>query len=479
MFSFFKNKKVPAETNTVDEKSKGKNESSVSMGIGFAAAESAKMSTQMAAEKFVKPDKFDRSILDSTAKKNVKIDSFKTGVEVRDPYTGDILTLTKTEARMKYGDDWIKHLAEVDHKVPLEKRYAQTKDNPWLTNDNIRASSNSSDNLEVVSRKFNNAKRSRINEEFVTDDAYLEKTGVKLSVDGKSKAITNAKEAQKSLKWRDFNDSASNIIKTGHSAGKAAAQNAGITGITMSGIMNMTAVIRGEKSAEDAIVDTAVDGGKAAVTGYIMGGGLTTISHTLSSSSSTFLKALSESNVPGQVITAVIVMGDTLKRYGNGEITTQECLIELGNKGLNFATMGYSMTVGQALIPIPVVGAAIGALVGSVITSEYYNRLMAALQNKELEHQERLRIIAECKAAANEARAYRKELESYLAIYFHEYQDCFDEALSTIYTAFELGDANGVIAGANQVTRKLGGKVHFENMSEFEAFLFDDSTDIL
>ena len=90
-----------------------------------------------------------------------------------------------------------------------------------------------------------------------------------------------------------------------------------------------------------------------------------------------------------------------------------------------------------------------------------------------------MRIIAECKAAANEARAYRKELESYLAIYFHEYQDCFDEALSTIYTAFELGDANGVIAGANQVTRKLGGKVHFENMSEFEAFLFDDSTDIL
>ncbi|WP_312060805.1 hypothetical protein [Anaerotignum sp.] len=475
MFNFFKKK---TSTEIIDEKED--DESSISLGAGVAATESARVSTQAAAQKFAKPTKYDRSILDDGAAKiNSKKNAFKSGVEVKDQYTGDALTLTKAEAKMKYGDDWTKHLAESDHKISLKKRYEQTKDNPWLSNDNIKASSNSSDNLEVVSRKFNNAKRSRSNEEFVTDDTYLEKTGVKLSEQGKSKAIESEKKIQKVLKRRDFKDSTGNILKTGHNAGKAAAKNSGVTGMTMSGIMNFTAVIKGEKSAEDAIADTVVDSGKAAATGYIMGGGLTTISHTLTGSSSKFLRALSESNVPGKIITAVIVTGDTIKRYGDGEITTQECLIELGEKGLNFATTGYSMAVGQAIIPIPVVGAAVGALVGSVITSNYYNQLMTSLQNKQLEHQERLRIIAECEKATREARAFREELEIYLSSYFREYQDCFDDALSTIQMAFEIGNAEGVITGANQITCKLGGKVHYDNMNEFKDYLFDDTTDIL
>lgn len=478
MFNFLKKKKT-AEI-VVAEQEKEQEDGSVEIGSGFAAVKSARASTQAAAQKFAKPAKYDRSLLDDgTAKLNAKKAAFQSGVTVKDPYTGDVLTLTKAEARMKYGDNWTKHLAEADHKIALKKRYEQTKDNPWLTNDDIKASSNSTDNLEVVSRKFNNAKRSRSNEEFVTDDEYLQKTGVKLSEKGKQKAIESEKATQKALKRKDFRDSTRNLIKTGHNAGKAAAQNAGITSLTMSGILNITAVIKGEKSAEDAIADTVVDTGKAAATGYAMGGGLTTISHSLSGSSSKFLRALSESNVPGKVITAVIVTGDTLKRYGNGEITIQECLIELGEKGLNFATTGYSMAVGQALIPIPVVGAAVGALVGSMLTSNYYNQLITTLQTKELEHQERLRIIAECERAAQEARAFREELEKYLQSYFREYQDCFDDALATIHTSFQMGDADGVIAGANQITRKLGGNVRYNNMSEFKNYLLDDSTDIL
>lgn len=478
MFNFLK-KKSTTEI-VVVEQDKEQKDGSIEIGSGFAAVESARASTQVAAQKFAKPTKYDRHLLDDgVAKLNVKKVAFKSGVTVKDPYTGDVLTLTKAEARMKYGDDWTKHLAEADHKIALEKRYEQTKDNPWLTTDDVKASSNSTDNLEVVSRKFNNAKRSRSNEEFVTDDEYLQKTGVRLSEQGKKKAIESEKAAQKALTHKDFRDSARNLLKTGHNAGKVAAQNAGITSMTMSGILNMTAVIKGEKSAEDAIADTAVDTGKAVATGYAMGSGLTIISHSLSGSSSKFLRALSESNVPGKVITAVIVMGDTLKRYGNGEITTTECLGELGEKGLNFAVTGYSMTVGQALIPIPVVGAAVGALVGSILTSNYYNQLVTTLQTKNLEHQERLRIIAECEQAAQETRAFREELETYLQSYFRDYKDCFDDALTTIQTSFQMGDADGVIVGANRITRKLGGKVRYNNMSEFKSYLLDDSTDIL
>ncbi|WP_349401470.1 hypothetical protein, partial [Clostridium perfringens] len=76
-------------------------------------------------------------------------------------------------------------------------------------------------------------------------------------------------------------------------------------------------------------------------------------------------------------------------------------------------------------------------------------------------------------------RAFRAELESYLQSYFREYRDCFDEALSEIQYGFQSGDADSVILGANQITRKLGGRVYYETVEEFKDFLADDSTDIL
>lgn len=478
MFDFLKKKKKDMPPSSLDQEKEA--DTPITIASGLTTTESAQISTQAAAQKFAKPTRYDRSVLDdSAAKRNIKTAAFRSGMTIKDPYTGDVLTLTKAEAKTKYGDNWTKHLAEADHKISLKKRYEQTKENPWLTNDDIKNSSNSTDNLEVVSRKFNNAKRSRSNEEFVTDDEYLNKTGVSLSKAGKEQAIKSEKISQKILKRKDLSDSARNIVQTGHNAGITAAKSAGTMGLTMSGIMNITAVIRGEKSAEDAVTDTIVSAGKSAATGYVMGGGLTTISHTLSGSSSKFLRALSESNVPGKVITTVMVMGDTLKRYANGEITTQECMIELGEKGLNLATAGYSMAVGQALIPIPVVGAAVGALVGSMITSSYYRQLITTLQTKELEHQERLRIIAECEEASRQARLFRQELENYLSSYFKDYQDCFDEAIALLQTSFQTGDTNGIIEGANQITKKLGGKVYYNNMDEFEEYLFDDSTDLL
>ncbi len=137
------------------------------IAAGLSATNTTQAMVQQAAKTFAKPSTFtgNRSLFDSgVAKVNTKKTAFGSGNPVVDPYTGDRLVLTKREARMLYGEDWTKHLAESDHIIPLEKRFDQTKKNPWLTTDDIKNTSNSKDNLEVVSRKYNNAKRSRTNE---------------------------------------------------------------------------------------------------------------------------------------------------------------------------------------------------------------------------------------------------------------------------------------------------------------------------
>ena len=269
------------------------------------------------------------------------------------------------------------------------------------------------------------------------------------------------------------------ILETGHNAGKDAAKNSGMTAITMSGIMNIVSVIKGEKDSEEALEETIKEGGEAAITGYLMGGGMTVVGQSLSYSSSKFVQALAENNVPGKIITAVMITGDTLKKWGEGEITTQECILQLGDKGLNMATMGYSMAVGQAVIPIPIVGGAVGALVGSMLTSELYNELINELNVKQLEHEERMKIISECNEIIVQAEKYKTELRNYLDAYFEDYKNCFDDAMSTMHVAYQMGDVEGVVASANEITRKLGGNVPFETVDEFASFLDDDSIDSL
>lgn len=295
----------------------------------------------------------------------------------------------------------------------------------------------------------------------------------------RDKAIRDGNVASQDINKQRKEIAINNIAKTGHEAGKYGAENSGITALTISGIMNVVSVIKGEKKAGEAVGDIVKDSGKATMSGYGMGAGLTVVSHSLCNSSSKFIQGLVKSNVPGKVITAVMNTGDTLKKWGEGKITTEECLIELGDKGLNMVTMGYSMAVGQTLIPIPIVGGAVGALVGSMLTSSLYNHLINMLQTKQLEHEERMRIIEECHLVAQQAKTFRIELETYLDSYFREYRECFETALSSMQLSYQMGDADGIIAGANDITRKLGGQVYYETVEEFKSFIDDDSIDIL
>lgn len=467
------------------------------IGSGIAATNVSEIAKKEAAKTFAKPQKYDRNLYEKgkagEAKKNIKLKTFaeaeQNNTKVFDPYTGKELKLTKKEAIMEYGKDkYLDHLAEGDHVTPLERVYKDNRNKPWIKNENIRDIANSDDNLQAVSNTFNNAKRSRTNEEFVLDEEYIEELNKKkinrnqspleLSEEGKTKAIEAGRKSQKIIDKKMKQTAFKNAVKTGHEAGIAGAKNSAITAATISGVMNIVSVIKGEKEASEALVNTAVDTTKAATTGYLMTGGITTISHTLSNSSSKFIQALSKSNVPGYIITAVITTGNTISRYVNGEISTQDCIAELGEKGLNLATAGYSMAVGQALIPIPVVGAAVGALVGSLLTSSIYNKVVNDLQNIKHEHDERLRLIEELEQLREQEKNYRKELESYLQEYFKGFEDCFDDALLTIENSFRAGDADGVIKGANKITEKLNGSLQYDSVDSFKEFLNTNTVDV-
>lgn len=466
-----------------DSKKKKDNKTELTIAEGLAATQSARASADSIAPIFDKSDTYtgNRTLYDSgSAKRHAKMELFRQPGEVRDPYTGEILTLTKAEAKQRFGAEWQQHLAEADHIHPLERIYEDHKDNPFLTNDDIREVANSPDNIEVTSRSFNNAKRSRTNEEFIGDREYRESRGVKLSAESELEAVSRGKRAKtKTDRELRIRRTVKNAASTFHNAGLAGAKQTGLTALTMSGIMNAVAVVKGEKTAGEAIADTVKSGGAGAVTGYVMSGGLATLSQGLSKSSSEMVQSVMKSNLPGQIVTAVMTFGGTVKRYASGELSTEDFIMELGDNGAGLAAGSYGFVAGQALIPIPIVGGVVGSMVGYMLSSTFYGGLKEALMSAKLAREEELRIERECREAIRAIQEFRARLEALISKYFIEHIKVFHTALDIMKGALGVGDIDGFISGANMITENFGGHVQFRNMGEFDALMMSDEAFVL
>ena len=441
------------------------------------AANSVDGSVKAANVKFEKPDKYDRHIYDDgQAKQQAKEIAFSKD-NVADPYTKKPIELRQQDARIKYGNT--EQAAESDHIVPLKNVHEEYKKNPWVTNQDIKQEANSQDNIQVVSREFNNKKRKKTNKEYATDTDYQKKTGLELPEDGKARAIADGDKAKKTLDKKLGRDAMRNIADTAHSAGLLAAKQAGLMAASTSIVVNMTAVIKGEKDAFKAIQDIGVDTGVAVASGYGMGAILTVASQSLANSTSPMINALTKSNMPAQVVSTAISIGNIVMRCGSGEISLEECLVELGQTNTAYAAMAVTMVEGQALIPIPIVGALIGGMVGYAMTTAAYQPLLDALKGQRLAAGQRAKIEQECEENIRLIREYRAQMEGIISEYLVSNSETFHSAFDEIKISLAIGDVDGFISGTNKITAALGKPSQFNTMDEFEGIMNSDAGFVL
>jgi hypothetical protein len=279
------------------------------------------------------------------------------------------------------------------------------------------------------------------------------------------------------------------IVKVSHRAGLEQAKAGAVIGGSISIIKNLVAVCKDEKDVEDAIIDIVQDTGTATAVSYATGSSGAAIKGALQNSKSAFTRALSKTNIAATLVSISLETGKTLSKYIKGEIDGVQCFEELGEKGTGMlssamfsslgtagavAVFGKSAVIGQLIIPIPIIGGLIGGMVGYALSSACYDQLMRALKDAKIARENRIKIEAECAEAIHMIREYRIEIEAAISSYLSDHIASFHNAFDGIKTALNIGDIDGFIAGANAITRKLGGKPQFENMSEFES-LMDNS----
>jgi len=315
--------------------------------------------------------------------------------------------------------------------------------------------------------------------------------------DAKSKQ-RDVQENEKSTKYNIKDDINTKSIAKGihtkslHAAGASAA----ISG-SISLIRNIVDVANGNKEIDEATLDLIKDTGGAAVIGYgstVIG---TSLKVALSTSKDQVLKAIGESNLPAQIVTIALETGKTLTRFAKGEIDGVECIKELGEKGTGMigaamlgayggvvaaSVFGKSLELpfqilGQAVIPIPIIGTLIGSMVGYTLGTLCYKNIFETaqiLKEAKLAREERICIEKECKEAIAMIRQYRQEMEQLVSKYLIDHITTFHTAFDGIKSALNLGDIDGFIAGTNTITKKLGKTPQFENYQEFNTLMESD-----
>lgn len=448
-------------------------------GAGLRTSQSLDRTLAALEEKFRKPPTYNRKLYeDPQALRAAKNQAFQQGNPV-DPYTGSPLKMRKQEAKALPGADWQAHLAEVDHTNSVHKVYEQYRDDPWITNDDIKEAVNQKANLRITSRKFNNAKRDRSNTQMANDLDYRRDKGVRFTKGGKKQALEDEAKAQKDIertltkkKWGHMGEA---FWEAGTSAGKEAA----LMTACLSGAGNIVAVIKGEKTPEEALRDLARDTVVSGGTAFALGGSVNVVARSLSTAQSPLIRNLVKTGVPGKVVAGVMAAGGTLLQYGQGKITAAECITQLGNTGCAAVWTGYATAAGQALIPIPFVGALVGSLVGGALYGTFAGRFMAAAAEARAAR-ERYETIARI-TAENIARL-REERTAFQAACTRLFQER-GRAIQEGYDQFVLADLEGdfdqMAAGLNRIAGAFGQDLGIHSQEEFENLMEDDTKDFV
>ena len=465
------------ETKTENQQAEEARSASFRAGAGLRAGQSLDRTLADLEEKFRKPPTYNRKLYeDPQALRAAKNQAFQQGNPV-DPYTGSLLKMRKQEAKAQYGADWQKHLAEVDHTQSVHKVFQKYKDNPWITNDDIKEAVNQKANLQITNRSFNNAKRDRSNTQMANDQDYRRDKGVHFKKGGKKQALEDEAKAQKDIDWTLKKKAVGHMGEAFWKGGTSAAKEAALMTACLSGARNIVAVIKGEKTKEEALRDlardTVVSGGAA----FALGGSVTVVARSLSTAQSPLIQNLVKAGAPGKVVAGVMAAGGTLLQYGQGKITTAECITQLGNTGCAAVWTGYATAAGQALISIPFVGAMVGSLVGGALYGTIAGQFMAAAaEARAAQYEAVARITAENIARLRKERA---EFQAVCTRLFQERGRAIQEGHDQFVLADLEGDFDQMAAGLNRIAGAFGQDLGIHSQEEFENLMEDDTKDFV
>ncbi|WRC53669.1 hypothetical protein E5L10_03110 [Helicobacter pylori] len=258
---------------------------------------------------------------------------------------------------------------------------------------------------------------------------------------------------------------AKDVTRVSHQAGMNAAQTGAWIGGSVSLVKNVYECFVNGKDPEKAIKHTAIATLKGGALSYGSAFASSSLGGWMRSSANKIIQSLGKGSVPAMIVGAGVANCKVFIDYFRGKIDEAELLKQLGKANTTLISSGAMAVAGQALIPIPVVGALVGGFVGAVLSETFFNILNS--ERVELARQRRIEIEKECRESIRLLEIYRNQFKEVFKQYFHGNVKFFNENFNNLERVLYAGDADLVIGINNKIQERLGQKPLFNNTQEF------------
>ncbi|WP_100976050.1 hypothetical protein [Helicobacter pylori] len=259
---------------------------------------------------------------------------------------------------------------------------------------------------------------------------------------------------------------AKDVASVSHQAGMNAAQTGALIGGGVSLIKNVYECIANGKDPMKALKHTAIATLKGGALSYSSAFASSSLGGWMQSSANKVIQSLGKGSVPAMIVGAGVASCKVFIDYCHGKINGKELLKQLGKANTTLVSSGAMAFAGQALIPIPVVGALIGGFVGAVLSETCFNALLKAREEAKLARQRRIEIERECREIIKHLEAYQNQFKEVFEKYFHETTKFFNQSFNELERASYAGDADLAIGVNNKIQERLGQKALFDNKQE-------------
>ncbi|WRD12026.1 hypothetical protein E5K70_03525 [Helicobacter pylori] len=259
---------------------------------------------------------------------------------------------------------------------------------------------------------------------------------------------------------------AKDVTRVSHQAGMNAAQTGALIGGGVSLVKNVYECVVSGKDPIKALKHTAIATLKGGALSYCSTFASSSLGGLMQSSTNKIIQSLGKGSIPTIIVSFVATNATILGLYISGKIDKTELLKRLGKANATLISSGAMAVAGQALIPIPVVGALIGSLVGATLSETCLNALLKAREEAKLARQRRIEIERECHEFIKLLEIYQNHFKEVFERYFHETTKFFNQSFDELWRASYTGDADLGIGINNKIQERLGQKALFDNSKE-------------
>lgn len=259
---------------------------------------------------------------------------------------------------------------------------------------------------------------------------------------------------------------AKDVASVSHQAGMNAAQTGALIGGVVSLATNVCEYFANGKDPIKAIKHTAIATLKGGALSYGSAFASSSLGGLMQSSANKIIQSLGKGSAPAMIVSACVANATVLTRYFSGKIDGTELRKQLVKANTTLVSSGAMAVAGQALIPIPVVGALIGSFVGAILSETFFNAFLKAREEAKLARQRRIEIEKECREIIKHLEAYQNQFKEVFERYFHETTKFFNQNFDELERALYAGDADLAIAVNNKSRECLGQKALFDNKQE-------------